>query len=674
MELTFLVSRDGANVKRVQTRRACNSCRHKKVSSSVRKRCYHNASQGHSGIEAASSDVLGLSDSHSPASQASRRDPAVRCRSASPRSERLSRSPVHMPPGNEAEFLGITDSGTVADVEQESRRFACDSNPMATLMEQKESRLQKGQSRKGDVGAWLCTEENTIGQGETTSALSRETPGIHVREDRLPPKWCQEALMGIYFRRIHPILPLLDEDKVRAQYREGSLSQRLVQTLCLVASKDSSAAPFLCLGSDSGRLPLERFSNILYDDVMQSISRRAGKKILTIQILALLSLHEWRSTGTEDCSLNLAQAIHHAHTIGLHLMRVDQHSHPPSNGLFWCLWSLDRWNAAMNGRPLMIHDGDMGQRVDEVVSTFQSPFRIWLRIADRLGEAIKYYRPIMKDVDQHELDLPSFQELVEHSEAWDMAPELLETLDLVYHSVIILSTYSSGLQGRSRTRLSNIRQSHSILSIASVSCNQDIRTLLPVPMIGYTIALAFSVTYKQLRESKLPSARRTAISQIRLFHQCLKKIGDTWWSAAVMTRLGQRVLNNLQPTIDQTCSTDPAIDITRPNSRPELSHISPHSLTSTDQLQLSSGVDSAQVGRQVDVEYQSAHLPYGRLGSDNPSDLNGASTPFLTATEIEDFDTFFGNFLDVGLPSCANDQLLLDLDLPDFGFGQTSLA
>ena len=34
MELTFLVSQDGTNAKRGHVRRACNSCRHKKVSHS----------------------------------------------------------------------------------------------------------------------------------------------------------------------------------------------------------------------------------------------------------------------------------------------------------------------------------------------------------------------------------------------------------------------------------------------------------------------------------------------------------------------------------------------------------------------------------------------------------------------------------------------------------------
>ncbi|OQE77522.1 hypothetical protein PENNAL_c0060G11735 [Penicillium nalgiovense] len=632
------------------------------------KRCYHNTSQEQLVDAASSPDISSLASSQRPASHVSRRDPAVRNRSASPRGERSSDSSLQNSIEEQAGPFISPDAGTAAEVDQdqESRRFACDSNPIATLMEQNESRLLKGRSQKGDVGAWLSAEESSIDPGDTPSS-SQPALETHVHTDWLPPKDCQEALIDIYFRRIHPLLPFLNEDNFRTQHRAGSLPPRLVQVICLVAAKDRAAVPFLFLSPNPNPLPLERFSNIIYTDAMQNISRRAEKKTLAIQILALLSLHEWGSSGSEDCSLNLAQAIHHAHTIGLHLLRPDEHSDPSSKSLFWCLWSLDRWNAAMNGRPLMIHDGDRNQVVDDVVSAFQSPFRVWLRISDKLGEVIHFYRPIMKGMDQAELDLPTFEDLVDHCEAWDMSRDLLDSLELVYHSVIILSTHSHGLQGRSRPRESKIRQSHSILTIASLSCNHEIRNFLPFPMIGYTISLAFSVTYKQLRESKLPSSRHTAISQLRLFHQCLKEMGTTWWSAAVMTRLGQRVLNNIQPTIDQECSTGPGINITRLNSRHESSVISSRPLLSTD--------DMPHMGRRLDAGYQSTYPLSGyRLGLDKPSNFEVDGAPFLTPTEIEDFDTFFGNFLDVGFPNCANDQLLLDLDMPDFEFVPDGLA
>lgn len=324
---------------------------------------------------------------------------------------------------------------------------------MATLIEKNESRLQKGKSQKGDVGAWMCPEEYSIEQEEVPSSPLHSRTAANQQPtdlplDRLPPKESQNALIDIYFRRIHPILPLLDELAVRTQFKAGHLPPCLAQVICLVAAKDQSAASFLYLGQPSALLSLERFSNILYNDLMQSFPRRSQRKVFTIQVLALLSLHEWGTTGSEDCSLNLAQAIHHAQTMGLHLMRPDQHTNQSSRAMFWCLWSLDRWNAAMNGRPLIIHDGDRGQGVEDVVSSFQSSFRVWLRIADKLGEVIHFYRPMMKDMDQAELDLPSFDELVEQCDAWDMAPDQLGMKSRISLGSIFIMCYVTNLLNR----------------------------------------------------------------------------------------------------------------------------------------------------------------------------------------------------------------------------------
>lgn len=86
-------------------------------------------------------------------------------------------------------------------------------------------------------------------------------------------------------------------------------------------------------------------------------------------------------------------------------------------------------------------------------------------------------------------------------------------------------------------------------------------------------------------------------------------------------------------------------------------------------MQSHSAIDIPHVATRINADYQSTHpLPGDLLGSDKPSNVEVDSTPFLTAAEIEDFDTFFGNFLDVGFPNSANDQLLPDLDMPDFEF------
>ncbi|KAJ5140315.1 transcriptional regulator family: Fungal Specific TF [Penicillium atrosanguineum] len=428
MELTFLVSRDGKNLKRRQSRGACACCRRKK------KRCYHNDPKLQASTQTQLLSTSDAADDSVANQEGVERDPATTGTATVLQDERPQATRVGEVDEQTLNNPGIPSvpASTEEDEEGEdssSRQFACDSNPVVTFLEEEGSRLERGRSHRGDVGGWFRYENATSHREEPcgSSITTQSRPQGPEIAGLVPSKNDQEALMNIYFRRIHPILPLLDETDIRASFQENTLSPRLIQSICLVASKDRSAAPFLRFGQDLAVLTVEKFSNILYQVIIQNMTRKAERKRVTaIQILALLSLHEWRPTGYEDCSLHLMQAIHHAQTIGLHLVRPgDQQSSTSLKALFWCLWSLDRWNAAMNGRPVMIHDRDIGQKVDDVLPIFKSPFRTWLRLTDKLGEVIRFYRPIVDGIDEQELDIPSFAELVDGSNAWDTPLDLL---------------------------------------------------------------------------------------------------------------------------------------------------------------------------------------------------------------------------------------------------------
>jgi hypothetical protein len=284
-----------------------------------------------------------------------------------------------------------------------------------------QTRPLRSKTGKGDVGAWSYEESITSKHtGTQRSPIARQ----HGYSEILPPKQSQVALMEIYFSRIHPLLPLVDEADTREQFENGILSLPLLQAICLVAAKDRSAASFLLFGSDATLLPVEKFGQRLYKDILQGMpNKRDGNRVLIIQILALLSLHEWGPNGSEDSSLALTQAIHHAWSIGLHLS--DSDASLKAKSLFWCLWSLDKWNSVVDGRPVLIHDFDHGQKVIDVLPLFQPPCRIWLLIADQLGRVITTYRPRPEgDRDQFP-ELSLFEEFVETSQAWDTEPLLL---------------------------------------------------------------------------------------------------------------------------------------------------------------------------------------------------------------------------------------------------------
>lgn len=97
-----------------------------------------------------------------------------------------------------------------------------------------ESRPRQSQSQEDQLGAWLDEARPPSHQGK-----ARKTT------DALPPKPELDGLVNIYFRRIHPLLPLLDEDEIQCQISEETMYMPLLQAICPVVSNDRAAESFL---------------------------------------------------------------------------------------------------------------------------------------------------------------------------------------------------------------------------------------------------------------------------------------------------------------------------------------------------------------------------------------------------------------------------------------------
>jgi hypothetical protein len=215
----------------------------------------------------------------------------------------------------------------------------------------------------------------------------------------LPSRRNQDALLDIYFAYVHPLLPLVDKDLFYEQYDHGREPRILMQAICIVASKHATAAKHLYLGNDNQPMNPREFSQRLYNAVIVGIEAKLEKnRVVLIQVLALISLHCEGPDGAEQASMHLAQAIHHAHTFGLQFGHQWKNQSSDSQGnledVFWCLWSLDKINACMNGRPLLMHDRDNSLRqLPSDPEKRSSPFGIWLQISEMLDKVIDYYRP-----------------------------------------------------------------------------------------------------------------------------------------------------------------------------------------------------------------------------------------------------------------------------------------
>ena len=152
---------------------------------------------------------------------------------------------------------------------------------------------------------------------------------------------------------------------------------------------------------------------------------RERDKINLIQILALMSLYSEGPEGTVDASMHLSQAIHHCQTIGLHLGRSSGHGGSQTR-LFWALWVLSNFNAALNGRPRLILDLDIGLKLEEAYEISAPGTRILLAISQLLTRIIGLYQPTAAlDIMGIEEDYESFEHILNRCGAWDLDPNVI---------------------------------------------------------------------------------------------------------------------------------------------------------------------------------------------------------------------------------------------------------
>jgi hypothetical protein len=329
--------------------------------------------------------------------------------------------------------------GEFAPRHTEIIRFVGDTNPESILTDI--SNRSKGASRPNRLGTWIepsagedqeqtpaamPAEANCPTQNAVATPPEKKDPrrmNIHqeryLRDNgafRVLPRQTQDVLMTLYFSCIDPVLPLFDDGMFLHQFRHGSASNLLINAICLASCKTEDATDYLRLTEDGPILPPFTFARALYAGLEGAMKADLEPdRITKIQILALLSLHNDGPNGIEESSIHLTQAIHHAHTaaIQVHYSGERPEGHPRM--LYWCLWSLDKINASLAGRPVTIADRDIGitRPILENEPIFQG-FIMWLTISDLLAKVIAFYRPTAsQDASGWEEDFPAFHQIVD---------------------------------------------------------------------------------------------------------------------------------------------------------------------------------------------------------------------------------------------------------------------
>lgn len=425
-------------------------------------------------------------------------------------------------------------------------------NPESTLLNLPVPTTDNSRKQPNDdIGVWVDRNEwdALVAQrndGTNQSNVTNQGLQSNQRPDpaALPP------LIDIYFQKIHPLLPLLDEDEFKQSRESGTIPELLVHAMCLVAAKDTEAAPYLRSSDSNAPISPRHFCSMLHTSIIAALKPRSRiEKVTLMRILALTSLHTEGAEGAEEASILLSQALHYGQTLGIHL--GSQASAPTGSDLimkrlFWCLWALDRVNAATNGRPVIMSDIDIAMDPFTPGESGFPAFEAWLRVAHLLNQIIDFYRPTNDTSSTGwEGDYPGLEEIIDEVGGWQLSSSILATIHLFYLSVGILSHRTRGFREIPRGISSSVRQRLCAIEIVRLMDAPHAKTLHPLPILPYAISLALSVSYQHLRQSQLEHQQADARQDFRTCCKILQNLRRTWCSADVMATLAKKVLDQL---------------------------------------------------------------------------------------------------------------------------------
>lgn len=310
--------------------------------------------------------------------------------------------------------------------DHEQARFIGDLNPEAVFAAATSPNYtSRGASLEDSIGVWLTSNPN--GQSSSSSAESSSSlfygAGLMIQKllpileqeclSVIPSDVLLEALSRIYFDKIHPILPAVDRGVYTRLDPSSPAKILLQQGICLAASKNYAVRHLLVLPGSTICLSPRQFNDRISSAMRTSIEMGLikHKKIL---ISSLLLLSQFKDSPGDILSQLCGKAVHHTQSIGLHLKGRGQDREEAANvTLFCCVWAVDRMNAAFNGRPIIMHERDMREDLEECFQQQDPCFRAFLEVVSLLDRIIVLYRPqsIPADMAILELAFPSFEEI-----------------------------------------------------------------------------------------------------------------------------------------------------------------------------------------------------------------------------------------------------------------------
>lgn len=401
MEYKFVAS-GAKDLKRKRPHGACESCKKRK------KRCYH----GENGED--SEDISQLSHTDQALPEIPLFSPPVPLNN-NPKDSRQE----HAPPkeGYSINATTISSPSHRPAVPSRSSRFVGDTHAEANLELEQDDPSER-RDRDG-VGIWLDSADEEAADSdrshnETTEANIMKGPLIRTEDMRM--------LLSTFLARVQPLFPILEAAHTSVE-EAVKMNETLALAVCLVAAKDERAKNHLRFAADSTVLPVAAFTKKIHRIIEARVRNwRSFDRLDLIRILTLISTHQEGAEGAEEASMHLSEAIHHAYTVGIHLKRHDaQKTGEDSSRLFWCIWTWDKLSAASNGRPRMAYEMDVGLDFEQSLKLFETPGRLWMKIARLLSSVNDLYNPRpCVDTESHIKDFPRWEFLLEEEDVKGM--------------------------------------------------------------------------------------------------------------------------------------------------------------------------------------------------------------------------------------------------------------
>jgi hypothetical protein len=472
-----------------------------------------------------------------------------------------------------------------------SSRFIGDMNPEAVFVEAADSARppdtepEAAAAKNGHLGIWFsgsaCSGVGSVHRASHSIPLVQRLLASVIDSECLscvPPADDYARLKETFVNKIYPIFPLIPLSML-ANDREATDAAVLTrQLVSLAASADPHMAPYLHLHNPhpAPPLPSAEFASAIASAIRALLETdRISDRLLRIRSYLTLSLYLQPSSPAQaDLPSQLAaRAIHDVHTLGLQVMRFDEGEGSDDLETLFCLaFAIDRLNAAMYGRPVLMHERDFGCDMSSCISRREPCFRLLLLVVQWLDQVICLYRansPVSEQADTAAfVDLPVLEEMIIEADALRETGPLigesscrraenghptngLGTIEILYHAIIILSCRLSRPSVHGSEILppppasANARRSLAAERI-STAVSSPREGLSPVPFVPYAVSLALSVEYRKMRHSRLPMFRTRAKDAFARHCELLAVFGGFFWGARVVSGLGARMLREME--------------------------------------------------------------------------------------------------------------------------------